>query len=74
MAVYAIGDVQGCFTELKQLLKKIRFNPNEDYLWLVGDLVNRGPDSLQVTFLALPRFLQMGRPSISFLLRGPGIL
>lgn len=47
MAVYAIGDVQGCFTELEQLLKKIRFKPDEDHLWLVGDLVNRGPQSIE---------------------------
>ena len=47
MAVYALGDVQGCFTELEQLLKKIRFNSTSDQLWLVGDLVNRGPQSLQ---------------------------
>ena len=46
MAVYAIGDVQGCFDELECLLKKIRFNLNSDQLWLVGDLVNRGPQSI----------------------------
>jgi len=48
MAIYAVGDIQGCYTELKQLLEQIRFDPAADQLWLVGDLVNRGQDSLQV--------------------------
>lgn len=48
MAIYAVGDIQGCHTELVQLLEKIRFDPVSDKLWLVGDLVNRGADSLQV--------------------------
>ena len=48
MALYAIGDIQGCDEELGQLLKKIRFNADRDQLWFVGDLVNRGPDSLAV--------------------------
>ena len=48
MAIYAVGDIQGCYTELVQLLEKIRFDPAQDKLWLVGDLVNRGPGSLQV--------------------------
>lgn len=48
MAIYAVGDIQGCYTELVQLLEKIRFEQGKDQLWLVGDLVNRGSDSLQV--------------------------
>ena len=45
MADYAIGDLQGCFNEFSLLLKQVDFNPSKDHLYLVGDIVARGPDS-----------------------------
>ena len=48
MSLYAIGDIQGCHAEFCELLELIGFAPDRDRLWLVGDLVNRGPDSLSV--------------------------
>ena len=46
MATYAIGDIQGCFTQFRCVLDDAEFDPAQDTLWVAGDLVNRGPDSL----------------------------
>ena len=48
MAIYAVGDIQGCCDEFEVLLEQLDFDPARDRLWLVGDLVNRGPRSLDV--------------------------
>lgn len=63
MATYAIGDIQGCLEPLQCLLKKINFNPAKDKLWLAGDVINRGPDSL-----ATLRLLYKLRDSITLVL------
>ena len=46
MTRYAVGDLQGCLEPLQRLLSEVNFNPQSDQLWLVGDLINRGPASL----------------------------
>lgn len=56
MTRYAVGDVQGCFDPLQRLLKCVKFDPARDQLWSVGDLVNRGPQSLE----CLRFFAQLG--------------
>ncbi|WP_183165047.1 symmetrical bis(5'-nucleosyl)-tetraphosphatase [Azomonas macrocytogenes] len=47
MTLYAVGDLQGCLDPLKNLLEQVDFNPSRDTLWLTGDLVNRGSQSLE---------------------------
>ncbi|MCK5720452.1 MAG: symmetrical bis(5'-nucleosyl)-tetraphosphatase [Thiomargarita sp.] len=48
MSTYVVGDIQGCYTELQQLLDVCHFDDSQDILWSTGDLVNRGPNSLEV--------------------------
>ena len=63
MAVYAVGDLQGCLEPLQCLLEHVNFDQTTDQLWLVGDLVNRGPQSLETL-----RFLYSIRHSVTCVL------
>lgn len=63
MTTYAVGDIQGCLQPLQALLLHIQFNPKKDKLWVAGDMINRGPDSLKTL-----RFLYHLRNSIHVVL------
>jgi bis(5'-nucleosyl)-tetraphosphatase (symmetrical) len=70
MSTYAIGDIQGCFSELKALLEKIHFDKRCDTLWLLGDLVNRGPQNLETLhyLMSLPNVISvLGNHDLHFM-------
>ena len=70
MTTYVVGDIQGCYDELVQLLDLVQFDPTSDELWLVGDLVNRGPDNIAVMdfIMSLPNAIAvLGNHDLHFL-------
>jgi len=75
VADWVIGDVHGCWETLQRLLERIRWDPERDRLWLIGDLVNRGPRSLEVLRWAMrqPRLdAILGNHDLHLLARAAG--
>src|SRR6202034_1218492 len=76
MARFAIGDLQGCATELRALLARLKFAADRDQLWFVGDLVNRGPESLDcvrlIRALGANAVVVLGKHDLHLLARGYG--
>src|SRR3990167_11292082 len=77
MSTYIIGDVQGCYQELQALLQQIQFDPKKDRLGFVGDLVNRGPNSLEtlrfIKSLSSP-LVVLGNHDLYLLILGYGLM
>jgi bis(5'-nucleosyl)-tetraphosphatase (symmetrical) len=75
--IYLVGDVQGCDAALGRLLDQVAFSPSRDRLWLLGDLVNRGPDSLavlrRVQALAGSAFALLGNHDLHLLAAAHGV-
>lgn len=63
MSTFVVGDIQGCYKPLRKLLKQVKFSPATDQLWCVGDLINRGPHSLDTL-----RYLQDLGPAAQIVL------
>ena len=77
MTDYAIGDIQGCYERLLDVLAKVDFSPSRDRLWVAGDLINRGPSSLEtlryVESLGSSAVVVLGNHDLHFLAVSQGL-